>query len=98
MGEFMAPGSNSTQENDMTSGGQPSLERSDDRSKTPRHPRWTRQETMVLAQGKKIAEERGRKGRRLGTEQVEPKWDFVSSYCIQHGVKRGGGSMPKEVE
>lgn len=94
----MAPGSNSTQENDMTSGGQPSLERSDDRSKTPRHPRWTRQETMVLAQGKKIAEERGRKGRRLGTEQVEPKWDFVSPYCIQHGVKRGGGSMPKEVE
>ncbi|XP_073143584.1 trihelix transcription factor ASR3-like [Henckelia pumila] len=85
----MASGSNSTQENDITSCGQPSLERSDDRSKTPRHPRWTRQETMVLAQGKKIAEERGRKGRRFGLEQAEPKWDFVSSYCIQHEVKRG---------
>ncbi|XP_073022997.1 trihelix transcription factor ASR3-like [Primulina eburnea] len=85
----MAPGSNSTQENDITSGGQPSLERSDDRNKTPRHPRWTRQETMVLAQGKKIAEERGRKGRKLGPEQAEPKWDFISSYCMQHGVKRG---------
>ncbi|KZV21771.1 trihelix transcription factor GT-2-like [Dorcoceras hygrometricum] len=85
----MATRPNSTQENEITSGGQSSLERSDDRSKTQRHPRWTRQETMVLAQGKKIAEQRGRKGRRLGPEQAEPKWDFVSAYCIQHGVKRG---------
>ncbi|KAK6920445.1 Myb/SANT-like DNA-binding domain 4 [Dillenia turbinata] len=65
----------------------------EDKSKTPRHPRWTRQETFVLIQGKNMAENRYRKGRRsisaLGSEQPEPKWDSVSSYCKQHGVSRG---------
>lgn len=94
----MAPGSNGTYGNATSStnvvdGQQPSIQKTDDRNKTPRHPRWTRQETLVLIEGKKLAEERGRKGRRssyvFGSEQVEPKWDSVSSHCRRHGVNRG---------
>ncbi|KAL3835408.1 hypothetical protein ACJIZ3_010144 [Penstemon smallii] len=92
----MAPGSNGIQENtispnDVVDGQQQSQERIE--NKTPRHPRWTRQETLVLIEGKNIAEERGRKGRRsssvFGSDQLEPKWDFVSSHCRQNGVSRG---------
>lgn len=65
----------------------------DDGSKTPRLPRWTRQEILVLIQGKKVAETRVRGGRAaslaFGTGQVEPKWASVSSYCKRHGVNRG---------
>ncbi|KAM7471575.1 hypothetical protein LguiA_009758 [Lonicera macranthoides] len=64
-----------------------------DKNKTSRHSRWTRHETLVLIEGKKVAEERGRKGRRsssgFGLDQLEPKWDSVSSYCKQRGVYRG---------
>ncbi|KAG8379565.1 hypothetical protein BUALT_Bualt07G0102200 [Buddleja alternifolia] len=91
----MAPGSNGTDENttsphNVVDGQQPSL---DDKNKAPRHPRWTRQETLVLIQGKNIAEERGRRGRGsssvFGSGPLEPKWDFVSSYCRQHATNRG---------
>ncbi|KAL0429673.1 UNVERIFIED_CONTAM: Trihelix transcription factor A [Sesamum radiatum] len=90
----MAPGPNGTHQNaasatNVVSGQQTAT---DDRSKTPRHPRWTRQETMVLIEGKKIVEEKGRMGRRstvFGSNQPEPKWDAVSSYCRRHGVSRG---------
>lgn len=65
-----------------------------DRSSSPaRLPRWTRQEILVLIQGKRVAETRVRRGRvagmGLGSAQVEPKWASVSSYCKQHGVNRG---------
>ncbi|KAL2234510.1 UNVERIFIED_CONTAM: Trihelix transcription factor ASR3 [Sesamum indicum] len=91
---IMAPGPNGTHENAASApnaigGQQPAT---DDRNKTPRHPRWTRQETMVLIEGKKIVEEKGRMGRRstvFGSDQPEPKWDAVSSYCRRHGVSRG---------
>ncbi|KAL5791592.1 hypothetical protein ACOSP7_000186 [Xanthoceras sorbifolium] len=60
--------------------------------KTTRHPRWTRQETIILIQGKKAVENRIRGGRKstlaFGSEQNEPKWDSVASYCKQHGVNR----------
>ncbi|KAL0380294.1 UNVERIFIED_CONTAM: Trihelix transcription factor A [Sesamum angustifolium] len=90
----MAPGPNGTHETaasatNVVGGQQPAT---DDRNKTPRHPRWTRQETMVLIEGKKIVEEKGRMGRRstvFGSDQTEPKWDAVSSYCRRHGVSRG---------
>ncbi|KAK4410703.1 Trihelix transcription factor A [Sesamum angolense] len=90
----MAPGPNGTHENaasatNVVGGQQPAT---DDRNKTLRHPRWTRQETMVLIEGKKIVEEKGRMGRRstvFGSDQTEPKWDAVSSYCRRHGVSRG---------
>lgn len=90
----MAPVTNGTHGNatpatNVVYGQQPST---DDRNKTLRHPRWTRRETMVLIEGKKIAEERGRRGRRSSSvlgEQIEPKWDSVSSHCRQHGVDRG---------
>ncbi|XVE66094.1 hypothetical protein DITRI_Ditri08aG0053200 [Diplodiscus trichospermus] len=65
----------------------------DDVSKAPRLPRWTRQEILVLIQGKRVAENRVRRGRAAGlafrSGQVEPKWASVSSYCKRHGVNRG---------
>lgn len=68
---------------------------SEERPKTIRHPRWTRHETLVLIEGKKVIENgiQYQKGRRsiaaLGSEPVEPKWDLVSSFCRQRGVSRG---------
>ncbi|CAO2829068.1 unnamed protein product [Amaranthus hypochondriacus] len=61
--------------------------------KAARLPRWTRQEILVLIQGKRVAETRVRRGRTAGLQdgeiQVEPKWMTVSSYCKRHGVNRG---------
>ncbi|XP_049390495.1 trihelix transcription factor ASR3-like isoform X1 [Solanum stenotomum] len=69
------------------------LNGADDSNKVPRLPRWTRQEILVLIQGKKVAENRIRRGRtgvvEFGSPQVEPKWASVSSYCKRHGVNRG---------
>ncbi|CAL9763322.1 unnamed protein product [Musa acuminata subsp. burmannicoides] len=71
--------------------------------RAPRLPRWTRQEILVLIQGKRVVESRGR-GRGMGrgvggggggggeegaAAPVEPKWASVSSYCRLHGVNRG---------
>lgn len=65
----------------------------DEGGKAPRLPRWTRQEILVLIQGKRDAENKFRRGRSaglpLGSGQVEPKWASVSSYCRKHGVNRG---------
>ncbi|KAL5979489.1 hypothetical protein ACLOJK_019393 [Asimina triloba] len=60
----------------------------------PRLPRWTRQEILVLIQGKKVAESRVRRGRSASfgapaATAVEPKWASVASYCRRHGVDRG---------
>ncbi|XAR64334.1 hypothetical protein NMG60_11024636 [Bertholletia excelsa] len=64
-----------------------------DGDRAARLPRWTRQEILVLIQGKKVAESRVRRGRTaglaFGSGQVEPKWASVSSYCKRHGVNRG---------
>ncbi|XP_061952485.1 trihelix transcription factor ASR3-like [Populus nigra] len=64
----------------------------DDKTKT-RHPRWTRQETFVLIESKKVVENQFQWSRRstsaLRSDQIESKWDSVSSYCRQHGVNRG---------
>ncbi|KAM1209408.1 hypothetical protein ACFX2I_015036 [Malus domestica] len=65
---------------------------SEDKTKITRHPRWTRQETFVLIEGKRVVENVVQRGRRstsaLGTENFESKWDLVSSYCRQRGVSR----------
>lgn len=65
----------------------------EDGGKAPRLPRWTRQEILVLIQGKRDAENKFRRGRNaglpFGSGQVEPKWASVSSYCRKHGVNRG---------
>ncbi|KAJ7957485.1 Trihelix transcription factor ASR3 [Quillaja saponaria] len=69
-----------------------SIDGGDDGSKAPRLPRWTRQEILVLIQGKRDAENlvKGRtSGFPFGSGQVEPKWASVSSYCRKHGVNRG---------
>ncbi|KAE8669616.1 hypothetical protein F3Y22_tig00112226pilonHSYRG00008 [Hibiscus syriacus] len=82
--------------NAATNGVEPrpvSFDCGDDVSKTPRLPRWTRQEILVLIQGKRVAENRVRRGRAaglaFGSGHVEPKWASVSSYCKRHGVNRG---------
>ncbi|KAJ7945605.1 Trihelix transcription factor ASR3 [Quillaja saponaria] len=70
-----------------------SIDGGDDGNKAPRLPRWTRQEILVLIQGKRDAESRVRRvrtsGLPFGSGQVEPKWASVSSYCKKHGVNRG---------
>ncbi|KAI9177946.1 hypothetical protein LWI28_020964 [Acer negundo] len=72
----------------------PTVDGSGERTtKATRHPRWSRQETIVLIQGKKAVENRIRVCRNstlaLGSsEQYEPKWDSVASYCKHHGVNR----------
>ncbi|XP_022638771.1 trihelix transcription factor ASR3-like isoform X1 [Vigna radiata var. radiata] len=62
------------------------------RIKATRHPRWTRQETLVLIESKKMVES-GEQGCRFrsasGFVQSDPKWEMVSSFCQQRGVKRG---------
>ncbi|XP_009773262.1 trihelix transcription factor ASR3-like [Nicotiana sylvestris] len=84
---------NTTSLADLVDGQQKPTEDTDDKSKTPRHSRWTRQETLVLIEGKKIAEERTHRGRKsssvFGSDKPEPKWNSVSSYCRQHGANRG---------
>ncbi|GMP57444.1 hypothetical protein CsSME_00021540 [Camellia sinensis var. sinensis] len=57
-------------------------------NRAARLPRWSRQEILVLIQGKRVAESRVRRG-RAGLVQVESKWASVSSYCKRHGVNRG---------
>ncbi|KAM1128700.1 hypothetical protein ACFX13_039317 [Malus domestica] len=65
---------------------------SEDKTKITRHPRWTRHETFVLIEGKRVVENAVQRGRRstsaLGAENFEPKWDLVSSYCRQRGMSR----------
>lgn len=66
----------------------------DEANRVARLPRWTRQEILVLIQGKRVAENRVRRGRMTGPafgsgQAVEPKWASVSSYCKRHGVNRG---------
>ncbi|KAI8021832.1 Trihelix transcription factor ASR3 [Camellia lanceoleosa] len=65
-------------------------------NRAARLPRWSRQEILVLIQGKRVAESRVRRGRAAGglgqgqgQVQVESKWASVSSYCKRHGVNRG---------
>ncbi|KAL9256910.1 Trihelix transcription factor ASR3-like protein [Drosera capensis] len=64
-----------------------------DDGKVRRHPRWTREETLVLIKGKDLVENGDRKSHRFcsafGSDHAEPKWDMISSYCRQHGVNRG---------
>ncbi|GAV72096.1 Myb_DNA-bind_4 domain-containing protein [Cephalotus follicularis] len=81
-------------DSDAVINGRPaSIDGGEDGSKAPRLPRWTRQEILVLIQGKRVAENRVRRGRTtgmaFGSAQVEPKWASVSSYCKRHGVNRG---------
>lgn len=93
----MAPGSNDKHEDGSSLPNGYNEEQAiggntDDRGKTARHPRWTRQETIVLIQGKRVVEDRIR-GFRTSTsafssDQSEPKWDSVASYCKQYGVNR----------
>jgi len=63
-----------------------------------RLPRWTRQEILVLIEGKRVVEKSGRgrgRGRAMGGDGAgaggaEPtKWAAVAEYCRRHGVDRG---------
>ncbi|KAL6843459.1 hypothetical protein ACP4OV_026781 [Aristida adscensionis] len=70
--------------------------------RAPRLPRWTRQEILVLIEGKRVVERSGRgrgRGRGRGgggggdgeaAAAAEPtKWAAVAEYCRRHGVDRG---------
>ena len=63
-----------------------------EKAKTTRHPRWTREETIFLIEGKKAVENGGKQvsgnGSSLGSDHLESKWDMVSSFCQQLGVNR----------
>ncbi|KAK1293912.1 hypothetical protein QJS10_CPA16g00824 [Acorus calamus] len=60
----------------------------DEPNRPSRLPRWTRQEILVLIQGKKVTE--GLRGPARGPgPPAEPKWATVSAYCRRHGVDRG---------
>ncbi|TVU14749.1 hypothetical protein EJB05_38242, partial [Eragrostis curvula] len=72
------------------------------RGRAQRLPRWTRQEILVLIEGKRVVERSGRgrgrgRGRGGGEAGVggtaaaaEPtKWAAVAEYCRRHGVDRG---------
>ncbi|KAL6011772.1 hypothetical protein ACLOJK_002237 [Asimina triloba] len=70
----------------------------DDLNRPPRLPRWTRQEILVLIQGKRVVESRVRRVGRAANQSsdgsapsatVEPKWASVAAYCRRHGVNRG---------
>nr|CAB3486908.1 unnamed protein product [Digitaria exilis] len=61
-----------------------------------RLPRWTRQEILVLIEGKRVVERSGRgrgRGRARGAGgegAAEPtKWAAVAEYCRRQGVDRG---------
>ncbi|KAL5724486.1 hypothetical protein ACHQM5_007742 [Ranunculus cassubicifolius] len=61
----------------------------DGNKSTPRLPRWTRHEILVLIEGKRVAENQVRRGRTgVSNHQTEPKWVSISSYCKRHGVNR----------
>jgi hypothetical protein len=67
--------------------------------RAPRLPRWTRQEILLLIEGKRMVEGRGGRGGRgrmaaaaggAGeAAALEPKWAAVAEYCRRHGVERG---------
>jgi hypothetical protein len=67
--------------------------------RAPRLPRWTRQEILVLIEGKRMVEGRGGRGGRGRVAAaaggageaaaLEPKWAAVAEYCRRHGVERG---------
>lgn len=67
------------------------VEGTDEKNRLTRHPRWTKLETLVLVEGKKVTENQGRRrpGLLIGTGGPESKWDCISSYCKKHGVNRG---------
>ncbi|XP_078433826.1 trihelix transcription factor ASR3-like [Wolffia australiana] len=56
-----------------------------------RLPRWTRQELLVLIQGKRLAERRraAEASAVAAAPSAEPKWATVAHYCRRHGVNRG---------
>ncbi|KAL3700594.1 hypothetical protein R1sor_018616 [Riccia sorocarpa] len=61
----------------------------DEGERTPRHPRWTKDETAVLVTGKGKCDEEFRKpqsGSKFTT--ATERWDFISEYCKAHGVDR----------
>ncbi|KAK4780058.1 hypothetical protein SAY87_016164 [Trapa incisa] len=63
-----------------------------DAGRATRLPRWTMQEILVLIQGKRVADNRGRRGRSSGagdgSVQPQSKWSTVSNYFKRRGVNR----------
>uniref|UniRef100_A0A0E0IIF1 Myb-like domain-containing protein n=1 Tax=Oryza nivara TaxID=4536 RepID=A0A0E0IIF1_ORYNI len=71
-------------------------------AKPPRLPRWTRQEILVLIEGKHAVEGRGSgMGRAAAASYgeaaaaLETKWAAVAEFCRRHGVERGTAQCRK---
>ncbi|KAK4731207.1 hypothetical protein R3W88_024195 [Solanum pinnatisectum] len=62
-------------------GNQQSINGVNDANNVLRLPRWTKQEILILIQGKKLLKTR--------SIEHEPEWDSVSSYCKRQGVNHG---------
>ncbi|KAE9601356.1 putative transcription factor MYB-HB-like family [Lupinus albus] len=64
-----------------------------ERIKATRYPRWTRQETLLLIEAKKMVENRDHLCNFNSSSSIlnhtDPKWNIVSSCIQQKGVKRG---------
>ncbi|OIW17795.1 hypothetical protein TanjilG_06480 [Lupinus angustifolius] len=64
-----------------------------ERIKPTRYPRWTRQETLLLIEAKKMVENRDQlcnlTPSSILLNHTDPKWNIVSSCVQQQGVKRG---------
>ncbi|KAL5564803.1 hypothetical protein UlMin_027967 [Ulmus minor] len=57
-------------------------------TETTRLPRWSVRETLVLIEGKRVADITVKSGQKCSSNHLELKWDLVSSYCKRHGVER----------
>ncbi|KAL3818478.1 hypothetical protein ACJIZ3_004383 [Penstemon smallii] len=79
---------------------EPEMNGANENPALPRPLRWTQQETFVLIDAKKIAEEKRLKGRRsssaFGSDQIERKWDFISSHCRQQGMNKSSDQCCKK--
>ncbi|KAM7276854.1 hypothetical protein ACFE04_018720 [Oxalis oulophora] len=58
-----------------------------------RHSRWSKRETVILLEGKKLIESQMKEGYR--SDKLEPKWDSVASFCQSNRVSRGAAQCRK---
>lgn len=74
----------------------------EERTKIGRHPRWSRHETVVLIEAKRVEEakwSRVKEERERGIETAransDSKWFSISQFCERHGVLRSAAQCRK---
>ncbi|KAL5564804.1 hypothetical protein UlMin_027968 [Ulmus minor] len=65
-------------------------------TKTARLPRWSVRETLILIEGKRVADITVKSGQKCSSKNFELEWDLVSSYCKRHGVERNSVQCRKK--